>query len=101
MTRLKQSKYKSKIFRRRFVMSTYNIMVIVLNRRSKNAESMQNVFTKYGCIIKVRLGLHEAENACSEDGLIILQLAGEKEEIAAFKDQLNSIEGVKAKAIEI
>lgn len=82
-------------------MATYNIMAISVNYRSKNAGGIQNIFTKYGCLIKVRLGLHEAGDVCSEGGLIILQLAGKKDEIEAFQSELNSIEGVKANAMEI
>jgi metal-responsive CopG/Arc/MetJ family transcriptional regulator len=82
-------------------MSSYNIMAIRVSRRSKNAEGLQSVFTRHGCIIKVRLGLHEAGDVCSEDGLIILQLVGDKDEIAAFQEELNAIEGVKAKTMEI
>ncbi len=82
-------------------MSTYNIMAITVNYRSKNAAGIQNIFTKYGCLIKVRLGLHEAGDVCSEVGLIILQLTGSKEEIEAFKNELNSVEGVKAETMEI
>ncbi|HEX3045028.1 MAG TPA: hypothetical protein VHY08_09740 [Bacillota bacterium] len=77
-------------------MASYNIMAVVINSRSKNAGEVQNIFTKYGCLIKVRLGLHETGNVCSEDGLIILQLEGEKDRIASFQNELNSLAGVKA-----
>ncbi|MFA5385915.1 MAG: hypothetical protein WC364_14880 [Eubacteriales bacterium] len=55
-------------------MSSCSIMVVRVNYRSKSAADIQNIFTKYGCSIKVRLGLHEAGDVRSEDGLIILQL---------------------------
>lgn len=79
----------------------YHVMAVTVNYRSKNAGGIQNVFTKYGCLIKVRLGLHEAGDVCSEVGLIILQLTGTGEEITAFENELNSIEGIKAKTMEI
>jgi metal-responsive CopG/Arc/MetJ family transcriptional regulator len=82
-------------------MASYNIMAVLVNYRSKKAGEIQNILTEYGCIIKVRLGLHEAGNVCSEEGLIILQLEGEKAQIAAFQNALNSLEGVKANIIEI
>jgi metal-responsive CopG/Arc/MetJ family transcriptional regulator len=82
-------------------MAAYNIMAVLVNYRSKKAAEIQNIFTKYGCLIKVRLGLHEAGNVCSEDGLIILQLEGEKDQIVAFQNELNLVEGVKAKIMEI
>ena len=82
-------------------MACYNIMAVLLEKRIEGAVDVQNVFTKYGCIVKVRLGLHETSNVCSNEGLIILQLDGDKKEIQAFEDQLTSIEGVKVKVMEI
>lgn len=82
-------------------MACYNIMAIIVNHRSKKAADVQSVFTKYGCIIKLRLGLHEAGDVCSEEGLILLQLAGDKKEIEEFKAELNAIEGVTAKNLEV
>ncbi len=79
----------------------YNVMAVVVSYRSKNSSEIQKVFTKFGCLIKVRLGLHEAGDVCSEEGLIILQLAGEKEEIEEFRKELNEIEGIRAKCMEV
>jgi metal-responsive CopG/Arc/MetJ family transcriptional regulator len=76
-------------------------MGIAVNHRIKNAAEVQNILTKYGCLISVRLGLHEAGNVCSDSGLIILQLTGSKEEIGAFTEELNAISGVEAKTLEI
>ena len=82
-------------------MPVYTIMAVTVNYRSQNATSIQNLFTKYGCLIKVRLGLHEAGDVCSEVGLIILQLTGDKGEIEAFKNELNAVDGIKANTMEI
>lgn len=82
-------------------MACYNIMTILVNHRSKNTNELQKVLTKYGCMVKVRLGLHEAENVCSEEGLIILQLNGSNGEIEEFKKELNSLEGILAKSVEM
>lgn len=79
----------------------YNVMAVVVSYRSKNSSEIQKVFTKFGCLIKVRLGLHEAGDVCSEEGLIILQLAGEKAEIEEFREELNAIEGIRAKSMEV
>ena len=82
-------------------MSCYNLMAILINHRSKNAKEVQETLTKHGCIIKMRLGLHEADNACSEEGLILLQLDGDEGERKNLQEDLNSIKGVKAKSLEI
>jgi len=81
-------------------MSCHNIMIVVLNNRIKNAVKLQEVLTESGCMIKMRLGLHDADasgDACSNDGLIILQLVGSDEEISALEKKLNSIDGVHAR----
>jgi metal-responsive CopG/Arc/MetJ family transcriptional regulator len=82
-------------------MAAYIIMAVAINHRSEKAGEIQNIFTQYGCLIKVRLGLHETGDACAEAGLIILQLDGAKERIAAFQNELNSVTGVKASMMEI
>lgn len=82
-------------------MNEYNIMAVLINHRSKKAPTVQEVFTKHGCSIRMRLGLHEAGDVCSEEGLVLLQLAGEKDDIKALEDELNGIEGVKAKTMSI
>lgn len=80
---------------------SYNVMAVVVSHRTRNSTEIQKIFTKYGCLIKARLGLHEAGNVCSEEGLIILELTGEREEIEAFGRDLGTIEGVRAKNMEI
>lgn len=82
-------------------MSCYNIMAVLVSHRINNAKELQEILTKYGCIIKVRLGLHEAGDVCSEEGLIILQLCGQEDEINALADELNKQEGIKAKNMQI
>ncbi|ADY57316.1 hypothetical protein Sgly_3047 [Syntrophobotulus glycolicus DSM 8271] len=87
-------------------MSNLKIMVVGVNHRVKNAAKVQNLLTQYGCLIKVRLGLHEhieavAGEACSPNGLIVLQVAGDSEELEVFLKELNSIEGVNAKIVDV
>lgn len=81
-------------------MSCYNIMILLLNNRVKNAVKLQEVLTESGCMIKTRVGLHDTdvnEEACSNEGLIMLQLTGADEDIEALEKKLNALEGVKAK----
>jgi len=82
-------------------MACFKVMAIAVNHRVKNANAVQNVFTKYGCIISVRLGLHETGDVCADSGLIILQLSGTDDEVQAFSKELNEIDGVTAKTIEL
>lgn len=82
-------------------MACYNIMAVVVKHRSKKAPEMQEVLTRHGCAIKMRLGLHEAGDVCSEEGLVILQLCGDDEEVKALEADLNTLDGVTAKTINI
>jgi hypothetical protein len=76
-------------------------MTLILNNRIQNAVKLQDVLTESGCIIRARIGLHEAGDACTNEGLIILQLAGTDEEIGELEEKLNTVEGVKAKNVQI
>lgn len=82
-------------------MNDYQIMIIRVNHRINSSDKLQKVFTKYGCNIKTRLGLHEAGKACGVDGLIILQLVKGAQDNIDFMNDLNAIEGVTAKRAEI
>lgn len=83
-------------------MSCYYVIGIRMDNRVANAVNFQQVLTKNGCKIRARLGLHEAsENACANDGLIVLQPCGEKEEIEQLVQELNELDGITAKLIDL
>ena len=81
----------------------FSIMLIKLSPRNEIAPKVQELLTEYGCIIKTRLGIHEATiDNCSRSGLIILDLLNEnKDEINSLKEKLNELEGVCAKIVEV
>jgi len=73
-----------------------------MNNRIENAVKFQEVLTKNGCKIKTRLGLHEvSDNSCSNDGIIVLQPYGSKEDVEALVNELNSLDGVTARYIDL
>jgi hypothetical protein len=82
-------------------MKTEIIMAIRMDNRRANADTLQRALTASGCGIKMRLGLHEAGDVCSDEGLILLQLADQPEEIAHLKTALAAIDGVRFKTMEI
>ncbi len=83
-------------------MSCYYVIGVRVDNRVGNALKIQETLTKNGCIIKSRLGLHEvSETACANDGLILLQPCGEKEEIERLVKDLNALEGIRAKLIDL
>ncbi len=72
------------------------ILGLHITDRVKESIDVQNVLTKFGCSIKTRLGLHEVqEDYCSSNGLIILELTGNTEEIVKLESELLKIEGLK------
>jgi transposase len=79
-----------------------NIMGITINLRTAHAPAVQEILTKYGCLIKTRLGLHETdEKACSEQGIVLLQLIGSDEEISNLKNELLAIAGVNVNTMKV
>ena len=77
------------------------IMAIRTEKRRANAQALQEALTSSGCAIKMRLGLHEAGTVCSEEGLILLQLVNQPEELAALKAALDKIEGLHYQTMEV
>ena len=78
------------------------IMAITLESRNRFAPNLQEILTKHGCIIRMRLGLHEtSKDLCAERGLILLQLCGTEEEICVFKKDLEKIENIKINTMSI
>ena len=71
-----------------------NIMIIKIGERRKKSPAVQEVLSKFGCSIKTRLGLHEAGDVCSEEGVLVLQLTGDKNEMIALEQALNGMESV-------
>lgn len=76
------------------------VMVVLVDKRTEDAPRFQEVVTKHGCLIRVRLGVHEVE-ACSEDGLIILQLCGEDDGVQALLKEINGLRSVRAKLMKL
>ncbi len=74
--------------------------LVLINNRRSTALAVQKVLTDWGCNIKTRLGLHGGvQEACSEDGLLFLELKGDKAEHEAHISTLNKIEGVDARLV--
>ena len=83
-------------------MSCYYIIGVRLDNRVDNAAKFQEVLTRNGCRIKTRLGLHEvSEGSCSNDGIIVLQPYGTREDVETLVKELNELEGVTAKYIDL
>ena len=82
-------------------MNCRTIMAVTISKRIAEAVKVQQALTRHGCIIRLRVGLHEAGDVCADDGLVLLHLCGTKKEIAALKTDLNKVKGVKAKTMTV
>lgn len=78
------------------------LLVILMSHRNKNAFALQGVLTEYGCIIKTRLGIHDGVlDQCSEAGLIILELVGERDKHVELNNKIGLFDGVSSQLISL
>lgn len=80
----------------------YSLVILKIENREGTAGKVQEILTRNGCLIKVRLGLHEqAPNACSPLGLVVLHVNGTAGEIAAFVKELDAVPGTVVRLVEV
>ncbi|MCX7780640.1 MAG: hypothetical protein N2491_06970 [Negativicutes bacterium] len=80
----------------------YVIMAILQENRTETAPKVQDILTRYGCHIRVRLGLHDAGlEHCANNGLILLQLCGNPIPVRELETELQAVPGVKVKHMEL
>jgi hypothetical protein len=80
----------------------YKVVLVKIDHRATEATRVQGILTDFGCNIKVRLGLHEvSKEFCANDGLVVLEVEGDKAVIDQMIEKLNAIEYVNAKLIEM
>ncbi|MDG5814201.1 hypothetical protein QA601_03860 [Chitinispirillales bacterium ANBcel5] len=74
------------------------IVGVHITDRVKHVPDVQDIFTKFGCFIKTRVGIHDtSDNACSPNGLVLIELLGDDGKFGEFTDALCKIEGVEVK----
>lgn len=79
-----------------------NILVILVGKRKEQAVLVQQILTGWGCIIKTRLGIHDGvEDNCSNEGLLILELAGTDEQVQELTRKVSVLPGVSAKLVNL
>ncbi len=69
------------------------ILGVQLKQGSGQALKLQQIFSKYGCVIKTRLGLNETDpDNGTQQGLIILELQGDKADCHNLINELSGLE---------
>lgn len=71
------------------------IVGVRLDNRLETAVEFQKILTKFGCIIKTRLGLHEvSEVKCAHNGIVLLEVIDDTES-KYMEEALSDIEGIE------
>jgi hypothetical protein len=71
----------------------HTIFGIRISQRTENVPAVQAVLTKYGCSIRTRLGIHDADaTSCSPSGLVLVDVFGDETE--SFYAELKGLRGV-------
>jgi hypothetical protein len=79
-------------------MDKHIIVGVHITERVQHASQVQEILTKFGCSIRTRLGLHEADaKICSPNGLILLELVDDESVLAEMTASLQAIGGVEVK----
>ncbi len=78
------------------------ILLILIGKRKESAVKVQQILTGWGCIIKTRLGIHDGvlEN-CSDQGLVICELVGTKEQKEELARKIAIIPDVSSQLVEL
>ena len=81
-----------------FMPEKHCILGIHVTNRARNVPSIQAILTEYGCNIRTRIGLHDADGRrCSTGGLILLEVVGDKRACDALGRKLAKVRGVEVR----
>jgi hypothetical protein len=76
------------------------ILGVHITDRVHHVRPVQEILTEYGCSIRTRLGLHEAEKGfCSPNGLLILEMTDDLPTAQDLANKLNAIEGIEVQTM--
>ncbi len=77
----------------------HTIFGVHVNQRVENVPAVQTILSKYGCNIRTRLGIHDADStSCSPDGLLLVDVFGAETE--DFYRELQSLKGVDVQRMD-
>jgi hypothetical protein len=74
------------------------ILGVLVQDRENLPVKLQDIFSKYGCCIKTRIGLNELDiPGKGSAGLIILELMGDKEECIRLENEILMLSGTEVR----
>ena len=78
------------------------ILLVLIGNRKESAVTVQKILTGWGCLIKTRLGIHDGVlDECSDAGLLILEIVGDKKKHKEMARKLGLVKGVSTKFVEL
>lgn len=78
------------------------VMLVLIGKRQEAAVTVQKILTGWGCLIKTRLGIHDGVlDNCSDSGLLILELVGDKAKHEEIVHKLELVQGVNVKLVQL
>jgi hypothetical protein len=78
------------------------LLLVLIGKRKDSAVNVQKVLTGWGCIIKSRLGIHDGIlDNCSDEGLLILELHGAKEQKEELARKIAVLPGVTSQLVNL
>ena len=78
------------------------ILLVLIGNRKDSDVTVQKILTGWGCLIKTRLGIHDGVlDECSDYGLLILEIVGDKKKHKEMARKLNLVKGVSTKFVEL
>jgi len=78
---------------------SHTIIGVHIAKRTENVPAVQAVLTKFGCSIRTRLGLHDADaRSCSPSGLVLIDAFGD--EVEEFYAELKKLKGVDVQRMD-
>ena len=79
-----------------------DFLLASVSKRRAEAAVVQQVLTDNGCVIRTRLGLHDAgSDRCSDNGVIFLELVGTAAAKKKLIKQLSDVKGVTVKTVAL
>lgn len=78
----------------------FKIAGILISDELKDINTIQDILTSYGNIIRSRLGINDPVENPQIKGLIILDLVGDPGEIKNLLNEINEIKGIQIKEME-
>jgi hypothetical protein len=77
----------------------HTIFGVHISQRVDSVPAVQAVLSKYGCNIRTRLGIHDADStSCSPSGLVLVDVFGPETE--DFYRELGDLKGVDVQRMD-